>query len=279
MYANRLRRRSRDQRLWLGDLYLEALANNYSFKQYNLTKRCLYLLAGLSEHNGKLNATVLKPRSPSPRQNNIYMIILSCLALPSKTICRKRETETAEDLWRCKNNWNQLTNTCRMTEQWITNGHPVNGGYSSTGKTDYIEVAFHGVTVLLSKRPMNWQNYWTKENEVANFRDSSKDEKAARKHFYNPKRVYSQANWMIRFLMLPKYGWYWEKYLHKEAQRSLKAKKTRECLHSGSTLPVPLLHWSPDQKRNAARSPKWSSRILGRNDPQRCWYILGSLWS
>lgn len=58
----------RDQRLWLGDLYLEALANNYSFKQYNLTKRCLYLLAGLSEHNGKLNATVFETQEPKPRK-------------------------------------------------------------------------------------------------------------------------------------------------------------------------------------------------------------------
>lgn len=38
----------RDQRLWMGDLYLEALANTASFQQYDVTKRCLYLLAGLA---------------------------------------------------------------------------------------------------------------------------------------------------------------------------------------------------------------------------------------
>jgi hypothetical protein len=29
----------RDQRLWLGDLYLESLANNYSYKQFDITRR------------------------------------------------------------------------------------------------------------------------------------------------------------------------------------------------------------------------------------------------
>lgn len=38
----------RDRRLWIGDLYLEALASDLSFKNHSLTKRCLYLLAALS---------------------------------------------------------------------------------------------------------------------------------------------------------------------------------------------------------------------------------------
>ena len=35
----------RDQRLWLGDLRLQALTNYVSFKNYDLVKRCLYLFA------------------------------------------------------------------------------------------------------------------------------------------------------------------------------------------------------------------------------------------
>ncbi|MFR6136264.1 MAG: hypothetical protein ACLUI0_06370 [Blautia massiliensis (ex Durand et al. 2017)] len=34
----------RDRRLWLGDLRLQALANYETFKNYDLVKRCLYLL-------------------------------------------------------------------------------------------------------------------------------------------------------------------------------------------------------------------------------------------
>lgn len=39
----------RDQRLWIGDLYLEALANAYTFKNHELTKHCLYLLGRIGQ--------------------------------------------------------------------------------------------------------------------------------------------------------------------------------------------------------------------------------------
>lgn len=50
----------RDLRLWIGDLYLEALANSYSFKNHDLTKRCLYLLASLADSTGWVSATVFE---------------------------------------------------------------------------------------------------------------------------------------------------------------------------------------------------------------------------
>lgn len=54
----------RDRRLWIGDLYLEALANTYSFKDHKLTKRCLYLLAGVSEKDGFLYPTLFETPEP-----------------------------------------------------------------------------------------------------------------------------------------------------------------------------------------------------------------------
>ena len=48
----------RDRRLWLGDLYLQAKANYYTFKNYDLVRRCLYLFAGLTHDNGCLSSAV-----------------------------------------------------------------------------------------------------------------------------------------------------------------------------------------------------------------------------
>lgn len=48
----------RDQRLWLGDLHLQALVNYATFKNYNLVKRCLYLFAGMTTSEGKLSANI-----------------------------------------------------------------------------------------------------------------------------------------------------------------------------------------------------------------------------
>lgn len=56
----------RDQRLWIGDLYLEALANAYTFKNHELTKHCLYLLAALANDEGLLHAIpARKTQTPS----------------------------------------------------------------------------------------------------------------------------------------------------------------------------------------------------------------------
>ena len=46
----------RDQRLWVGDLRLEALANYASYKNYDLVKRCLYLFGGSRFPDGRVSA-------------------------------------------------------------------------------------------------------------------------------------------------------------------------------------------------------------------------------
>ncbi|MBP5260135.1 MAG: glycoside hydrolase, partial [Paludibacteraceae bacterium] len=54
----------RDARLWLGDVYLESLANTYSFGRHDLTKRCLYLFAGLSEPDGHVLSNIFERPVP-----------------------------------------------------------------------------------------------------------------------------------------------------------------------------------------------------------------------
>jgi len=90
----------RDRRLWIGDLFLESLANGYSFKNYDLTKRCLYLLAGLSDHKGDLVGTVFEKPEPHPQAlqylmdyNFLYNVTLKEYAIATG------DKATANDLW------------------------------------------------------------------------------------------------------------------------------------------------------------------------------------
>ena len=62
----------RDRRLWIGDLYLESLANMYSFKNDSLTKHCLYLLAGLSYQRGVAPSNVFERPTPHPQNNPLF---------------------------------------------------------------------------------------------------------------------------------------------------------------------------------------------------------------
>lgn len=53
----------RDRRLWIGDLRLQAQANHYTFKNYDLVKRCIYLFAGNLLENDAC-APYVFPNSP-----------------------------------------------------------------------------------------------------------------------------------------------------------------------------------------------------------------------
>ena len=48
----------RDRRLWLGDLYLQAKTNYYTFRNNALVLRCLYLFAGIPHPDGCLSSAV-----------------------------------------------------------------------------------------------------------------------------------------------------------------------------------------------------------------------------
>lgn len=90
----------RDQRLWIGDLYLQSLANRYSFRNFDLTKRCLYLFAALAAEDGTLISNMFERPQPHPQVGS-YMITYSLL-WNSTLLEYLRDTddrETAEALW------------------------------------------------------------------------------------------------------------------------------------------------------------------------------------
>ncbi|AYB31632.1 family 78 glycoside hydrolase catalytic domain [Chryseolinea soli] len=89
----------RDRRLWIGDLYLESLANMYSFKNYELTKHCLYLLAGLSYENGVAPSNVFERPSPHPQINPLFDYALIYNVAVKEYLQATGDRQTAADLW------------------------------------------------------------------------------------------------------------------------------------------------------------------------------------
>ena len=91
----------RDRRLWIGDLFLESLANSYSFKNQNLTKRCLYLLAALSQEEGYLNSNVFETPEPHPQVGAPFLFDYSLLynVALKEYLVATGDQETALDLW------------------------------------------------------------------------------------------------------------------------------------------------------------------------------------
>ena len=60
------------RQMWLGDLRLQARANYYTFKNYDLAKRCMYIFAGLLFNEGKLSACVFT--EPEMEPDDTYLL-------------------------------------------------------------------------------------------------------------------------------------------------------------------------------------------------------------
>lgn len=90
----------RDQRLWMGDLYLQALANTASFQQYDVTKRCLYLLAGLANpENGLLYSNMVEYPQPHAQHTFFVDYALSYVLTLDDYLKATGDVATAKDLW------------------------------------------------------------------------------------------------------------------------------------------------------------------------------------
>ncbi|RKD90706.1 alpha-L-rhamnosidase-related protein [Mangrovibacterium diazotrophicum] len=90
----------RDRRLWVGDMYLESLANVYSYENHNLTKRCLYILAGLSDDEGYVLGTIFEEPEPHPQAGQRLMdySLLYNVSLKNYLLATD-DKATAEELW------------------------------------------------------------------------------------------------------------------------------------------------------------------------------------
>ena len=90
----------RDHRLWSGDLYLQSLANRYSFRNFDLVKHCLYLFAGLSTDDGIVISNIFEHPVPHPQYGSYCLTY--CLLWNSTLLEYLKDTndmETALDLW------------------------------------------------------------------------------------------------------------------------------------------------------------------------------------
>lgn len=202
----------RDQRLWIGDLYLEALANSYSYKQHDLTKRCLYILAALSAEDGRLIATILEKPEPIAQA---HQIILDYSFLYNVTVKDYFEMTgdraTVEDLWPVvKKQVDIARNYCnedglmdfeRSDKDWWL--------FFDWKEGLHREVALQGVTLYGLKETYELAKMLGKEKELADVPALIKKmTDAARKNYFDKKRnlfvgkidnqvSYASQIWMI----------------------------------------------------------------------------------
>jgi alpha-L-rhamnosidase len=89
----------RDQRLWIGDLRLQALTNYHTFRQDDVVRRCLYLFAALPRPDGLVAACVFE--KPKPRYGGLHIVDYAALfnVTLADYVAATGDLDTARDLW------------------------------------------------------------------------------------------------------------------------------------------------------------------------------------
>ena len=182
----------RDRRLWIGDMYLESLANRYSFKNNQMTKHCLYLFAGLAADDGIVISNLFEEPEPHP-QSGSYCLTY-CLLWNSTLLEYLKDTgdkETANDLWRVAK---------RQTEDAIS--YVDDRGIFNKDKRDGwvwlffdwrngldVNTPMQGATIFALQQTYELAQMLGREQEVKEYPALIKKmTKAARKYLYNKQR-------------------------------------------------------------------------------------------
>lgn len=179
----------RDHRLWLGDLYLESLANRHSFRNFALTKRCLYLFASLANEDGTLISNVFEYPEPHPQYGS-YCLTYSLL-FNSTLLEYLQDTgdyETAADLWPVARR--QIEDALSyLDDDWI---------FDSTRKPVWLffdwrqgldtDALIQGAVIFAIDQTCRLAELLGLEDQVRDWPSiASKMKKAAKKHYYDPE--------------------------------------------------------------------------------------------
>ncbi len=222
----------RDRRLWIGDLYLESIANAVSFQNFDLTKRCLYLLAGLSDDRGIVHATVFETPEPHPQKGQFLFdyALLYNVALKEYLVATN-DTETANELFPVAKRQLDIIPMYMKPDGSLD--------FEKANKEWWIffdwkdglnkEAALYGVSMYALDETYKLAQLLHKEDELKNVPDLIAKIKKASKKLYNKKIdlfesgtdkqiSYASQVWMILGGMLTK----------KESQKTLNALLNRE---------------------------------------------------
>ena len=198
----------RDQRLWIGDLYLQSLANDASFKNYRLVRRCLYLLAALSDSDGYLPSNVFETPEPHAQSGAHLLDYALLYNLVLKDYLRDTgDRETALDLWPVAKRQLEIARThVQRNGLFADDGEPVFFDWNPVLDK---QASTQGLTILVMNETFDLARTLGKADQVADLPAlSSKMALAARDAYFDggtgmvhsgPKRQvsFSSQVWLI----------------------------------------------------------------------------------
>ena len=89
----------RDQRLWIGDLRLQALANYSTYRNFDLVRRCMYLLVAFPREDGLLHADVFEKPTPTMAGDVCLDYAALFMAVLADYVKASGDLATGRELW------------------------------------------------------------------------------------------------------------------------------------------------------------------------------------
>jgi hypothetical protein len=176
----------RDQRLWIGDMRLQAMTNYVSFKNYDLVKRCLYLFAALPREDGLLAACVFE--RPRPTRGGDYIMDYAVLygAALLDYVRATGDTSTGRDLWPVVRRQLEIIGQSVNQEGLFVDPRNLWIFIDWNNVLDRT-AAMHGVLLYSYKRAIELARVIGAEKDKVTSEDKiSRMTKAARYHFFDP---------------------------------------------------------------------------------------------
>jgi alpha-L-rhamnosidase len=198
----------RDRRIWVGDLKLQALANYYSFGNFDLVKRGLYLYAATAAENGLVYGTLFEKPEPHPQKHFpidyslLYNSVLTDYYEASKDI------HTLEDLWIVAK-YQVLNVLPHISDKGIFTASPDWWYFIDWNNELDKQVALQGIAIYSLAKTWDLAKIVGEQNELPHLPETIKlMKKAARETFFDaeeklfisgPSRQVSAASqiWMI----------------------------------------------------------------------------------
>lgn len=178
----------RDQRLWIGDLRLQALTNYHTFRQNDVVLRCLYLFAALSRKDGLAAACVFE--KPVPRYGGLHIVDYAALFNVTlwDYVQATGDVEAGRDLWPA----------AKRQLEIIGRDIDAQGAYVDPGNMwifiDWSEplhkhAAIQAVLIFAHKATLALAKRIGREAEVAGYAERiEKMTAAARRNYWDPSR-------------------------------------------------------------------------------------------
>lgn len=89
----------RDRRLWIGDLRIQALANYMTYQNNDMVLACIYLLAGLTQEDGRVGACLFLEPEPEVDDTHMYDYSLFFVNILWDYYENTGDKETLKELW------------------------------------------------------------------------------------------------------------------------------------------------------------------------------------